>query len=101
MDEGEELARLLRRHDLPPWFEGWHVELAPLEQRSTSAGEWTGAVVLVERGSLEVECEAGGRRIFGAGDILALGALPLRQLANRGASVTRLVAIRRTGRAED
>ncbi|CAN5611297.1 hypothetical protein BH23CHL7_BH23CHL7_07360 [soil metagenome] len=101
MDEGEELARLLRRDDLPPWFERWHVEFAPLEQRSTSAEEWDGAVVLVERGRLEVDCETGGRRTFGAGDILALGALPLRRLANRGESVTRLVAIRRTRRAED
>jgi hypothetical protein len=101
VDDTEELAALLCRDELPPSFERWGVELAPLEQRSTSAGAWAGAVVLVEHGSLEVECEPGGRRTFGPGDILALGELPLRQLGNRGQSVTRLVAIRRRARAEE
>ena len=93
------LLQLLRRPDLPPEFERWRVHLAPLTARATSAAEWAGALVLVEAGTLEVECRAGGFRTFRAGDLLALGWLPLRTLHNRFGEPVRLLAVRRRGHA--
>jgi hypothetical protein len=90
-----ELARLITRSDLPATFERWRVELAPGTARPTDASHWAGAVVLIEGGRLEVDCERGGRRTFAAGDLLVLGWLPLRALRNPGSVPTRLVAVRR------
>jgi hypothetical protein len=90
-----EVGRLLVRRRLPTGFERWNVTLAPGERRTTTAAEWAGALVLVQRGSLEVGCIAGGTATFKAGDMLCLGWLPLRWLRNPGDQPARLVAIRR------
>ena len=85
----------LERATLPPTFQRWELVLEPGEERPTSASEWAGAIVLVERGCMEVECRAGGRGSFQAGELLALGWLPLRTLRNRGNEAVELVAVRR------
>lgn len=45
---------------------------------------WTGALVIVERGELEVECRGGARARFGEGAILAFSGLAVRRLRNPG-----------------
>jgi predicted enzyme related to lactoylglutathione lyase len=94
--EDDELRNLLARPDLPAGFRRWRVVLAPRSARPTSGDEWANSIVLVEQGILEVECDAGGRRTFGAGDLLVLGWLPLRRLHNSGDVAVRLLAVRRT-----
>lgn len=69
--------------------------LAPGVERATDTEEWAGAIVLIERGRLEVCCTAGARSTYEEGDLLPLGWLPLLALRNPGAVETRLVAIRR------
>lgn len=100
MSASGDIGRVLRREHLPPEFERWHVDMAPGEERPTSGAEWAGAVVLIERGTLEVVCLAGGSRTFEAGDLLVLGVLPLRLLRNRGTAELRLQAVRRAGQRE-
>jgi hypothetical protein len=46
--------------------------------------EWAGALVIVERGELEVECRGGARARFDEGAILAFSGLPVRRLRNPG-----------------
>lgn len=98
MRAGPPLDAALCRDALPPSLERWRVVLAPGAERRTSASEWDGAVVLVEHGSLEVECVAGGHRTFVAGDLLALGWLPLARLRNPGLEAVGLLAVRRRSR---
>jgi hypothetical protein len=92
-----DLAEALGRSDLPPAFERFRLVLAPGERRPTRPADWAGCLVLVERGSIEVDCDAGGMRSFDAGDLLALGWLPIRTLRNPGAGDACLVAVRRRG----
>ncbi|HET6381709.1 MAG TPA: hypothetical protein VFH63_11860 [candidate division Zixibacteria bacterium] len=92
------LLELLRRPDLPGAFERWSLELPPRARQATSPGEWAGALVFIQTGMLEVECRARGYETFVAGDLLALGWLPLRQLRNPGDLPVRLIAVRRRGK---
>ena len=98
MPPDADLAEALGRPDLPPAFERFRLTLAPGEVRPTRPGEWAGCLVLVERGAIEVDCDAGGMRSFSAGDLLALGWLPIRTLRNPGAREACLLAVRRRGR---
>jgi len=95
-DDGA-LARLVTRPDLPAGFERWQLTLAAGAHRSADPDDWAGALVLVDRGRLEVDCALGGRHTFDAGDLLVLGRLPLRSLHNPGDGPVRLVAVRRHG----
>jgi len=95
VDDGPGLQARLVRDDLPPTFHRWRVTIPPGSARPTRAQDWSGVLVLVEQGSLEVECMAGGRQTFRQGDMLALGWLPLRTLHNPGPSAAVLVATRR------
>lgn len=97
MPPDADLAEALGRADLPPTFERFRVTLAPGDRRPTRPAEWAGCLVLVERGAIEVDCDAGGMRSFAAGDLLALGWLPLRTLRNAGAGEACLLAVRRRG----
>ena len=83
------------RDPLPRRFERRQFAIAPGSELPTDAGEWAGAIVLIERGRLEVRCTAGSRATYDAGACLPLGWLPLVALHNPGAVETRLVAIRR------
>ena len=93
--EGSDRSTRVLRRRLSPGFERWQLSLPAGAERATSAEEWAGALVLVEEGTLEVSCLAGGRRTFVAGDQLALGWLPLKTLHNPGPGRMRLVAVRR------
>lgn len=92
-----DLAAALGRPHLPPAFERFRLVVAPGEHRPTGPEAWAGCLVLVERGALEVDCDGGGMRSFVAGDLLALGWLPIRALRNPGMVETNLVAVRRRG----
>jgi|ERR687891_217091 hypothetical protein len=89
------VARALARIPLPPTFDRLRITLAPGAARITEAAEWNDCLVLVEHGTVEVECEDDVRRSFTAGDMLALECLPVRALRNHGPEEARLLAVRR------
>jgi hypothetical protein len=91
------LAVLLARPDLPPGFERWRCVLQPRSERPSDPAEWAGALVLIESGVVEVTCRAGGHRSFRAGDLIALGWLPIASLRNPSDEATRMIALRRIG----
>ena len=90
---GEELSFLDRR--LPPAFELRAISLAPGAERAYDAEEWRDALVVVERGEIELEPIAGGRTHLGPGAVLWLFGLPLRALHNRGTEPAIVVAVAR------
>jgi hypothetical protein len=80
---------------LPPGLELRVVALAPGHRLAYDGAEWRDAVVVVERGEIELECLGGSRRRFGHGDVLCLDGLPLRALHNRGREPVVLAAVSR------
>jgi quercetin dioxygenase-like cupin family protein len=80
---------------VPPRFRLRGVTLAPGSSRPFREEEWDDALVVVERGELELECNAGGRRRFGAGAVMWLQGMNLRTLHNPGAEATVLSAVSR------
>lgn len=59
------------------------------------AAEWSGALVVVESGPLDLECHAGGVRRFASGAVLHLDGLALRALRCPGPGPTVLVSLAR------
>jgi hypothetical protein len=57
--------------------------------------EWRDAIVVVERGSLDIECLGGKRSTFATGAVLCLDRLPLRTLHNAGSEPVLLFAVSR------
>ena len=78
---------------LPAAFELKVVALAPGDERAYDEAEWRGALVVVERGEVELECLAGYRLRCGAGAVLWLVGLPLRALHNHGPETALLAAV--------
>jgi hypothetical protein len=93
---GDEAA-FLARPDLPDAFERWELELPARTIRPTSPDEWAGALARIESGTLEVGCQEGGHETFRAGDMIALGWLPIVELRNHGNEPVRVLAVRRRG----
>ncbi len=89
------ILRAIARRQLPPPLARGVVVLAPGAERATTAAEWSGALVLVDAGTLEVECASGSCERFARGALLALGWLPVRTIRNPGPVPLRLVAVRR------
>jgi hypothetical protein len=79
----------------PRAFTRRELVLAPGDRRAYDAAEWHDALVIVKRGELDIECRAGGRMRFVAGDMLWLTGLPLRALMNDGPAPVVLVAVSR------
>jgi quercetin dioxygenase-like cupin family protein len=75
------------------------VVLEPGTSRPSHDAEWHDAIVVVERGDVELECAAGGRCRFAAGAILWLVGIDLRVLHNVGTGPVVLVAVSRGNRA--
>lgn len=71
------------------------VVIAPGETRPYDESEWEDALVMVERGEIELESMHGSRRRMGAGAVLWLAGLPLRGLHNPGSDPALLVAVAR------
>jgi len=94
MESNDRLSFLDR--DLPVSFRLKVVTLPPGSEQPYRESDWTDAIVVVERGELELECTAGGRRRFQRGAILWLIGLPLRTLRNRGHEPVVLAAVSRS-----
>ena len=60
------------------------VVVAPGRGRAYDPTEWRDALVLVERGRIELWGRGGGRLSFGAGEVLWLDGLSLARLHNPG-----------------
>jgi hypothetical protein len=80
---------------LPPAFEMRTVSIAPGCGLAYDALQWRDALVVVERGEVELECLHGSRRRFAHGEVLWLIGLPLRALHNAGREPVVLVAVTR------
>jgi hypothetical protein len=80
---------------LPPGFVRRTIVVAAGAARPADEREWRDAIVVVDRGEIELECVAGGRRRFAAGAVLWLTGIDLRMLHNRGAEPAVLVAVTR------
>jgi hypothetical protein len=76
-------------------FERRTVTVEAGSDRAYDPAEWFDALVLVEQGEVDLECQAGGFARFRAGDILWLAGLPVRTLRNPGPDDAVLVAISR------
>jgi len=72
--------------------------LDPGDRRAYDEAEWHDALVVVKRGAVDIECRAGGRMRFVAGDMLWLTGLPLRALKNEGPEPVVLVSVSRRTR---
>lgn len=82
---------------LPPAFRRRVVSIEPRGEVPYVAADWDDALVVVERGELEVEGRCGGRRRFVRGDVLWLAGLPLTLLRNPGAEPAVIAAVSRRG----
>jgi hypothetical protein len=78
---------------ISPAFQLRLITLAPGAERPYDAGEWGGALVVVEVGEIELESLCGRRWQFGAGDVLWLADLPLRALHNPGSEAAVIAAV--------
>ena len=81
--------------DDDPAFSLSVITLEPGGERPYDAAEWRDALVVVERGEVELEGFAGARRSFSRGAVLWLVGLPLRALHNHGPEPVSMVAISR------
>ena len=97
-DDREQLALLGR--SLPPEFAIRVVAIAPGCERTYDESEWQDAIVAIECGEVELECQGGSRQRFGRGAALWMDGLPLRALHNRGREPALLVAVSRRRSAE-
>jgi quercetin dioxygenase-like cupin family protein len=80
---------------LGPSFRSRTVTIPPGGTRPYAEADWRDALVVVECGAVVVECHAGGRRAFGAGDVLWLTGMGVRMLRNEGEESAVLVAVSR------
>jgi hypothetical protein len=76
-------------------FEVRLVALPPGRGRRYREADWRDALVVIERGDVELECVGGSRRRFGRGDVLWLSGMPLLALHNPGRDSALLVAVSR------
>jgi hypothetical protein len=73
----------------------WQVAIAGSSELAFDAADWRDAIVVVERGCLELECLGGNRSSFATGAVLCLGPLSLRMLRNHGTEQVLLIAVSR------
>jgi quercetin dioxygenase-like cupin family protein len=79
----------------PEGFEARRVTVAPGRALAYDEADWRDALVIVERGRIELEATGGGRRTFERGAVLWLAGLPLRALHNHGPGRVVMVAFTR------
>jgi hypothetical protein len=80
---------------VPPAFELRSVAIEPGRERPYDEAEWRDAIVVVERGEIELVSATGGRGRFGRGDVVWLSGLPLRGIDNPGRQPALLIAVSR------
>lgn len=71
------------------------VVVAPQQPMAYDPADWRDAIVIVDRGRLEVECMGGTRQHFGPGAVMCLEDVPLREIRSAGEEPALLVAISR------
>jgi len=84
---------------------GWSFSLrmtviAPGGVRAYDESEWRDALVVIERGEIELESEHGSRRRLDRGSVLWLAGLPLRAIHNPASEPALLVAVARRAPGE-
>lgn len=92
------MAMSLLRRPVPSGFRVQEILIPPLVRRAYHEREWRDSLVVVERGSIELETMSGARLRLGSGAILYLMGLPLRELHNRGSVPAVLAVISRRAR---
>jgi hypothetical protein len=92
-EEGRYISFFNRR--LPSWVEVRIFAIAPSDERPYRASEWRSALVVVERGQVDLMGVDGTRLSFARGDTLFLAGLPIRALRNEGEQVALLSALSR------
>jgi quercetin dioxygenase-like cupin family protein len=90
---GDRLSLLGRR--LPPGFDVQVTIVAAGREHPWREADWRDALVVVERGRVEVECTGGMSLTFGPGAVLWLAGLPVRSLRGAGPEPAVLAAVRR------
>jgi hypothetical protein len=80
---------------LAPAFELREIPVAPGGERAFDEADWQDALVVLERGEIELECLTGSRWRFRDGAVLWLMGQPLRALHNRGREPALLVTVSR------
>lgn len=92
-DPGGRRSFLGRR--VPLWFDHRLVKIPVGAAVAYVEDDWRGAIVVVERGVVELEALDGERHCFGDGDLIWLDGVRLRVLRNAGGQPVVLVAISR------
>jgi hypothetical protein len=90
---GPRLSLLGRR--MPAWAQLRVVAIEPGCRRPYDPAEWRGALVVVERGEIALECPSGARWRFEEGAVMSLAGLPIRALCNERAATVLLSALSR------
>ena len=94
MTETDRPAFLGRR--IPDGFGVRRITVPPGTERRTVADEWHDAIVILERGAIEVVEPSGGRRTFTPGDMLCLQWVACERIVNVGSVDAELIAIHRS-----
>jgi hypothetical protein len=94
MNDGAERLSFLDR-PVAPAFELREISVAPGGARAYDEAEWRDALVILERGEIELECLTGSRCRFKHGAVLWLTGLPRRALNNGGREPALLVTVSR------
>jgi hypothetical protein len=92
---GGEHAVTLMGRTLPAWARVRLLTLGPGQAHPYVDAEWRGALVVVERGAVELEWAGGRRSRCERGDVLYLAGLPLRALRNAAGEPAMLSAVSR------
>jgi hypothetical protein len=90
---GDRLSFLERRVRAP--FEVRWVTIEPGSERTCDGAEWLDALVVLELGSIELECPSGSSRSFETGGVLCLSRLSRGTLRNRGPDLVLLAVVSR------
>lgn len=93
MTTGPRLSLLGRR--MPAWAQLRVVAIEPGCRRPYDPAEWRGALVVVERGEIVLECQSGARWRFEEGAVMSLAGLPIRALCNERPATVLLSALSR------
>jgi hypothetical protein len=88
-------ATPLGHTDAQPLFVARTVTVAAGCELPYERGDWADAIVLVQRGELELECLGGTRACFATGALLCFDCLPLRTMRAAGGAPAHLIAISR------
>jgi hypothetical protein len=80
---------------LPEAFELLVITLAPGRVRAFEPAEWRDGLVVIERGTVELENSDGDRARFARGAVVSLAGLPLRTLRNDGRDTAVIAVVRR------